>query len=202
MMRSANMIETKTMPVLREDSDGPAVGYLQYLLFSYGIDIGEVGVDGIFGQDTMNAVVEFQQQSNKILGIGAARLETDGVVDSKTWRALGDNFCRNCKESANNGIEEPAVIKGYTEFPILTRGDRGEAVRFLQQILLGYEDISNFSNDRFNAEYETGYGEYTVEAVKAFQDYVGLKKVDGVVGGLTWTNLFLGACERCNRMVA
>ena len=49
-MRFANMTETKTMPILRQGSDGPAVGYLQYLLISYGIDIGQEGIDGIFDE--------------------------------------------------------------------------------------------------------------------------------------------------------
>lgn len=200
-MRSANMVETKRMPILRQGSDGPAVGYLQYLLISYGIRIGQPGIDGIFDRDTMNAVIEFQEQRNRILDNLAAKLEVNGVVDFQTWCALGDNFCRTCRESADNGIGDLAVIEGYTEFPILRSADSGEAVRFLQQMLLGYEDVSHFNNDRFNAEYEIGYREYTVEAVKAFQTYVGIES-DGIVGPLTWTNLFFGAYERCNRTVA
>ena len=201
IMRSANMTEAKTIPILKQGSDGPAVGYLQYLLISYGIDIGQAEIDGIFDRDTMNAVIEFQEQRNRVLDMETDRLEVDGVVNSKTWDALGDNFCRTCRVSANNGAGDLAVIEGYIEFPILRSGDDGEAVNFLQQILLGYEDISHFNNDRFNAEYKTGYGGYTIEAVRAFQRHVGIE-ADGIVGPLTWINLFLGAYERCNRTVA
>ena len=200
-MESIDMTEVRTMPILRQGSEGPAVGCLQYLLVSYGIGIGQVEIDGIFGTDTRNAVAEFQKQRNAVPGIEAAKLEVNGVVDSQAWNALGDNFCRTCRESANNETVDPPVITGYTELPVLRSSYCGEAVKFLQQILLGYEDVSHFNNDRFNAEYEIGYGEYTVEAVKAFQDHVGIE-VDGIVGPLTWTNLFLGAYERCNRIVA
>ncbi|WP_027844467.1 peptidoglycan-binding domain-containing protein [Mastigocoleus testarum] len=199
-MRSAYMTEAKTMPLLREGSNGPAVGYLQYLLVSYGIDIGQGGIDGIFDQYTMNAVMKFQEQRNAVPDINPGQLEVNGVVDSRTWNALGNNFCRTCRESANNEDVDPAVVKGYTELPVLKRGDSGEAVKFLQQILLGYEDISRFNDYKFYTEYETGYGEYTAEAVKTFQSYVGIE-IDGVVGPLTWINLFLGAYERCNRTV-
>ncbi len=200
-MRFAGMTtETKIMPMLRQGSDGPAVGYLQYLLISYGIDIGQAGVDGIFGQDTKNAVVKFQEQRNTVSGVNPGKLVVDGVVDSQTWNALASNFCRTCKESANNEDGDPAVLKGYTELPILRSDECGEAVKFLQQMLLGYEEISGFNDDKFNTEYEVGYGRYTTEAVKAFQSYVGIE-IDGVVGDLTWTNLFLGAYERCNRTV-
>lgn len=199
-MRSAGMIETKTMPILRQGSDGPAVGCLQYLLVSYGIHIGQLEIDGIFAQDTMNAVIEFQQQRNTVIGI-SPKLKVDGVVDSQTWYALADNFCRTCRESANNEAADLAVIKGYTELPIVRSGDCGEAVKFLQKILLGYEDISCFSEHQFYREYEIGCTEYTIEAIKSFQRYVGIQ-VDGVVGPLTWINLFVGAYERCNRTVA
>ena len=199
-MRFANMTETKTMPILKQGSDGPAVGYLQYLLISYGIDLGQAGINGIFGRDTTNAVAKFQEQFNTVFGANPHLLEVDGVVDSQTWYALGNNFCRTCRESANNEDGDPAVVEGYTELPILRNSDCGEAVKFLQQMLLGYEDISGFSDYKFYTEYENGYGRYTIEAVRAFQSHVGIE-VDGIVGPLTWTNLFLGAYERCNRTV-
>ena len=151
-------------------------------------------------ESSMNAVVKFQEQRNTIPGTNPGQLEVNGVVDSRTWYALGNNFCRTCRESANNEDGDPAVVKGYTELPILRNSDSGEAVKFLQQMLLGYEDISSFNDYKFYAEYEIGYGKHTIEAVKAFQSHVGIE-TDGVVGPLTWTNLFLGAYERCNRTV-
>ena len=63
--------------------------------------------------------------------------------------------------------------------PFLSRGNRGEAVRFLQQLLLCYGyPIS------FKAEYDSR----TEAAVRAFQNANSLP-VDGIVGRLTWRAL-------------
>ncbi len=67
---------TATDPTLRQGDSGVAVTELQQLLNAKGINIA---VDGIFGDATRAAVVQFQKQSG---------IATDGVVGPQTWQAL------------------------------------------------------------------------------------------------------------------
>ncbi|MCU0566949.1 MAG: peptidoglycan-binding protein [Oculatellaceae cyanobacterium Prado106] len=62
--------------VLRLGHSGADVAELQGLLQVHGFPVHR---DGIFAQETAEAIATFQQQHN---------LKADGVVDSKTWTAL------------------------------------------------------------------------------------------------------------------
>jgi peptidoglycan hydrolase-like protein with peptidoglycan-binding domain len=54
---------------------------VQKKLISKGFDLGKNGADGLFGQETVNAVLKFQDQED---------LEpVDGIVGDKTREALG-----------------------------------------------------------------------------------------------------------------
>jgi peptidoglycan hydrolase-like protein with peptidoglycan-binding domain len=67
---------TATDPTLHQGDSGAAVTELQQLLNAKGANIA---VDGVFGDVTRAAVVQFQQQN----GIVA-----DGIVGTQTWQAL------------------------------------------------------------------------------------------------------------------
>lgn len=67
---------TATDPTLRQGDSGAAVSELQQLLNANGINIA---VDGIFGNATRAAVVQFQQQNGLVV---------DGIVGPQTWQAL------------------------------------------------------------------------------------------------------------------
>ena len=191
---------SKTMPTLRmsdNPSESRAVAYLQYLLISYGEDVGRSRVDGEYGPATKAAVENFQRERNQVSGVEPRQLIVDGVVGLNTWRALGDNFYRTCRTSADNSpVTEEFDFSGI-DLPLLSRRDKGEAVRFLQQLLLGYGDITGYTNDSFDAD----FGPETERAVKAFKNSRDLND-DGVVDRDTWTELFIGSAVRCNGTVS
>lgn len=63
--------------LVRLGDKGPAVYYLQQKLLSKLYPVGEI--DGVFGNATLNAVREFQQENG---------LTVDGIVGNNTWRVL------------------------------------------------------------------------------------------------------------------
>ncbi len=64
-------------PLLRQGADNSFVFLLQFILNTqYGFNLA---VDGIFGQNTENAVRQFQENNN---------LAVDGIVGPKTWGTL------------------------------------------------------------------------------------------------------------------
>ena len=65
------------MKILRTGSTGPMVEFLQNILKHLGIFNNEI--DGEFGSDTRNSVIQFQKQNG---------LTPDGIVGKNTWNAL------------------------------------------------------------------------------------------------------------------
>lgn len=63
----------------------PEVKQIQSALQEVGIEIGDDGVDGYFGDDTKDAVENFQQQYNQLSG---DNIEVDGVVGPETLNAM------------------------------------------------------------------------------------------------------------------
>ena len=89
---------------------------------------------------------------------GKNNLTVDGIVGKNTWRTL---------------LTLP-------QYPIIRRGDRGNYVRFLQQLLESkLIPVGNIDGI---------FGSKTENAVKAFQQRQGLV-VDGIVGPNTWTEI-------------
>ena len=69
------------MKVLRFGSHGPMVEFLQNLLEELRFYTGKI--DGIFGNMTKNAVIQFQS---------SYKLDDDGIVENLTWNALNPYF--------------------------------------------------------------------------------------------------------------
>ena len=74
---AAEAAKLAEMPMVRMGDSGDAVMTLQTELNAQGYNCGEV--DGVFGQNTLNAVIAFQT---------AKGLTVDGIVGVQTWGAL------------------------------------------------------------------------------------------------------------------
>ena len=72
-------VQLRPLPLLRRGSVGDAVRAAQYLLLCRGLSLQKYGADGDYGQETEDAVKEFQRLKG---------LEADGECGSLTWAAL------------------------------------------------------------------------------------------------------------------
>ena len=72
-------VQLRGLPLLRRGSRGDAVSAAQYLLLTRGLTLPRYGADGDYGQETEDAVKEFQRLKG---------LEADGECGSLTWVAL------------------------------------------------------------------------------------------------------------------
>ena len=72
-------VQLRGLPLLRRGSRGDAVSAAQYLLLCRGMTLPKYGADGDYGQETEDAVKEFQRLK---------RLEADGECGALTWAAL------------------------------------------------------------------------------------------------------------------
>ncbi|MCL2753003.1 MAG: N-acetylmuramoyl-L-alanine amidase [Defluviitaleaceae bacterium] len=150
---------------LRIGSRGDAVRQIQHCLNNVGMahpSIPRLNTDGIFGQQTHNAVVAFQ----RIFG-----LNPDGVVGPLTW----DRLMRECH-----------LHPAYPGSPLRV-GSNGEAVRRIQSCLNNVS-IRHPSIGTLNAD--GIFGVRTESSVRAFQRIFGLT-ADGVVGPVTWARLMM-----------
>jgi len=147
---------TNNCPTLRVGSRGTAVTRLQRLLTDNGFP---ATIDGIFGPRTEAAVRAFQTSRG---------LAVTGIVDIRTWTALGVNCV---------GPTPPPPTPGAC--PTLSIGSRGAAVVRLQQLL---------TNAGFPLVADGVFGTRTQGAVIAFQRSRNLPAT-GVVNVATWQAL-------------
>jgi peptidoglycan hydrolase-like protein with peptidoglycan-binding domain len=166
-------------PTLRRGDRGGDVTYLQNRLRAHGYD---VVVDGYFGPQCGSMVRALQ---------AAAGLVADGVVGPATWAVLdrapvsgGGTSDPDPQpvdpapvdpqpEPEPEPMPEPEPVSSR---PTLRQGDRGEDVRYLQQLLreLGYQIVA-----------DGHFGPFTTSIVRQLQRANGLT-ADGVVGPATW----------------
>lgn len=156
-------------------STGQGVRELQYLLnlvSEFVNTVPSVTIDGIFGENTAAAVRAYQS---------VAELPVTGVVEVDTWESL---------YRAYQGIlailpeDYGGVIEPYPGYP-LTRGQRGEDVRLLQNYL---NLISDIYTEIPKIAVDGDFGPSTEAAVKAYQQIFGIP-VTGVVGAGTWDSI-------------
>ena len=160
---------------------------LQTKLNKVGYNCGQA--DGIFGQNTYNALIKFQSQNG---------LAADGLAGERTFAKLNEliakqgnktsfnNWVARLQAECNNqGFSNQAVdgIPGKVTLaacPMLRKGARGNITKLLQERLnaLGY------STNGIDGIFGSG----TYKAVKAYQSAKGIA-CDGIVGQGTWKKL-------------
>ena len=146
--------------------------FLRYLSDFYPT-IPAVRIDGIFGQETKDAVMAFQM---------AFGLPVDGIVGEQTWYAI-----YNAYRGIVNTIPLKYIEGNVVPFPgqLLRLGSESDSVALLQEYLryIGsvYPEVPQ--------PQVTGYfGEITQGAVEAVQQLFGLDP-NGVVGVITWNTI-------------
>ena len=134
-------------------------------------------VDGVFGQETDDAVREFQR---------IFKLTADGIIGKATWYRIAYlyNSVKRLSELDSEGISLDEVAQ---QFPsLLSPGDTGDEVRmiqyYLQVVAAYYDTVPPLTT--------TGvYDNATYQAVMAFQRTFGLTP-DGIMGQQTWNELY------------
>ena len=164
---------------LRLGSAGPYVTVVQAALNEIGQNypaIPKLTVDSIFGEDTEEAVRQFQEIFN---------LTPDGIVGKATWYRINRAYVavQRLGELRSEG-QQNFFLREYPE--LLSLGDTGEYVSQLQYML---SVISSFIPNIPPVGQTGTYDIATRDAVAAFQQYAGLQRT-GAVGARTWDAIY------------
>ena len=164
LFRSGNSVRTKQVQLNRISRNYPSIPKI-------------APVDGVFGQETDDAVREFQR---------IFKLTADGIIGKATWYRIAYlyNSVKRLSELDSEGISLDEVAQ---QFPsLLSPGDTGDEVRmiqyYLQVVAAYYDTVPPLTT--------TGvYDDATYQAVMAFQRTFGLTP-DGIMGQQTWNELY------------
>lgn len=147
-------------PYIEKGMTGKSVYTMQCALNKLGYtdnDGNKLEEDGKYGQRTYEALCKFQNKYN----FGA-----DGIANPGGWTW--------------NKVDELLSA----DRPMLRRGDRGDSVKELQRLLIGFGyNVGTYGADGV-------FGADTESAVKSFQSHNGLD-ADGIVGPKTWRQLLI-----------
>ena len=166
-------IERKYERLLKLGTRGPSVRivqyYLQFLSF-FNLKLPYVAMDGIFGQETYDAVLTFQS----LYG-----LDVDGSVGRNTWDMIQDAYVGVLNSLPDEYRSYSSLLyPGY----IITTGASGKVVEQLQTFL---KTIADNNSAVPQVTVDGYYGNQTKNAVLAIQKLQGLEQ-NGQVGVLTW----------------
>lgn len=165
--------ERKYEKVLKKGSRGSSVKILQYYLcfLSYfNLKLPYVAVDGIFGDETRDAVLAFQS----LYG-----LDVDGIVGRDTWDMIQNAYAGVLTSLPDEYRSYSSLLyPGY----IITTGASGKVVEQLQTYL---KTIAANNPSIPDVKVDGYYGEETKKAVLAVQKLEGIEQ-NGQVGVLTW----------------
>ncbi len=158
---------------LKKGDRGQPVLIIQYylkFLSKFNNTLPDITVDGIFGEDTENAVKTFQSEHG---------LTPDGTVGERTWYAVLDEYRKTVNSLPYEFQSYSSLIyPGYA----ITEGATGKAVEQLQT----YLNVISQNLDSVPPVTVDGiYGPQTIRAVEAVQSLYQMP-VTGFVGPLTW----------------
>ena len=145
--------------------------------------------DGIFDVETENAVREFQRIFN---------LTQDGIVGKATWYKIVYLFT-GVKGLSDLNAEIISAAGVSNQFRSDLRvGDTGTEVQIVQYYINFIAEFNNFI-PAVNAD--GIYGEQTANAVRAFQQSVGLPQT-GVIDETTWNAIYSSYTTKYNSLPA
>ncbi len=158
---------------LKEGDTGPEVRLIQYFLAVIGYfdeDIPILAVDGVYGPETRDVVLTFQNKYG---------LPVDGIVGRNTWNAIISAY-----QSTINALppefqpNRDEIYPGY----FLTLGEQSSYVTTMQRYLRAIAE----SDPSIPLIEVTGtYDQATENAVRRLQEQNGLP-ANGAIGPLTW----------------
>ena len=165
--------ERKYERALQKGSSGASVRILQYYLnfLSYfNLKLPYVSIDGIFGDETRDAVFAFQS----LYG-----LDVDGIVGRDTWDMIQNAYAGVLTSLPDEYRSYSSLLyPGY----IITIGASGKVVEqlqtYLKTIAANVPSVPDVTVDGY-------YGDQTKNAVLAVQKLEGIEQ-NGQVGVLTW----------------
>ena len=105
------------MKVLRNGSKGVQVSYLQFILKNLNLYNGDI--DGIFGNNTTNAILEFQRN---------ATIDETGIADESTWNALVPYAIVPTTINYSYDIMMLNIQRFILKYPFLNIGNIGTSV--------------------------------------------------------------------------
>lgn len=165
--------ERKYERVLQKGNSGASVRILQYYLnfLSYfNLKLPYVSIDGIFGDETRDAVLTFQS----LYG-----LDVDGIVGRDTWDMIQNAYAGVLTSLPDEYRSYSSLLyPGY----IITMGASGKVVEQLQTYL---KTIAANTPSVPDVTVDGYYGDETRNAVLAVQRLEGIEQ-NGQVGVLTW----------------
>lgn len=164
--------------VLLEGGNRPVISLLQFFLnilsTSYPT-ISEVNIDGYFGPETTDAVIEFQNIMN---------LPPSGIVDQETWNAI----YRNVYEIMLNLNDEDIFIPRIRFMGVELKEGMGTEFPgvFILEKMLSY--LSTKLPTIIPVTADGNFDSATTAAVIAFQNLYGLEPT-GIVNEATWNKI-------------
>lgn len=155
---------------LRKGDSGAEVKTMQQKLIKLGYDLGEYGADGVYGQDSVDAVKAFQRHED---------ITVDGLY------GVGSREAMETADSIKPSFKLPHATYYYRDYMDLPKF-HGSGVKNVQEALASIYFYPNKSAK--DKGIDSWYGVNTADAVKRFQSTHGLKE-DGDYGSKTRAKL-------------
>lgn len=134
-------------------------------------------VDGVFGEETENAVRAYQRAFN---------LDPDGLVGKDTWYSIQRtyNAVKRLNDLVSEGLSREEISVLFNSF--LEEGDKGPEVYELQYLL---NLVAEYNNEIPTIAIDGDFGASTKSALEAFQRAYGLE-ITGQVNIQDWDTLY------------